>query len=78
MGRITLDAATIERLRGLTQPLELCDEAGRTLAKVWPVYDPAVYGPLEPQISEEELLRREQSNERRFTTAEVLEHLRSL
>jgi len=77
MTRIILDRGMREKLRDLAEPLELCDEAGHVLAVVTPVYDPALYGPLEPKISEEELLRREKSD-KWYTTAEVLAHLRSL
>ena len=77
MSRITIDAAMIERLQGLTQPLELCDEAGHTLARVVPVYDPALYN-LEPRISKEELEERFKNPGRLYTTAEVLAHLKSL
>jgi hypothetical protein len=76
MVKIILDAAMIEKLRGLTAPLQLCDEAGHTLARVLPEgYDPKL---LEPQISDEELERRFASDERRYTTAEVIAHLKSL
>jgi hypothetical protein len=77
MTRIVVDAALREKLHNLTEPLELCDEAGHVLARVTPVFDPALYGPLEPQISEEELRRREQSD-RWYTSAEVLAHLTRL
>ncbi|HEY8506119.1 MAG TPA: hypothetical protein VIL46_16150 [Gemmataceae bacterium] len=73
--RIVLDAALREKLHDLSEPPELCDESGRVVARLTPVYDPSEFGPLEPQISEEDLRRREQSNERRYTTAEVLGHL---
>jgi hypothetical protein len=75
MTRVILDPAMREKLHNLAQPLEICDEAGRILARLTPVYDPREYGPLEPQVSEQELRRREQSNEKRYTTAEVLAHL---
>ncbi len=78
MVKITLDAATIERLQGLTAPLILCDEKGHTLARVQPVYDPALYGPLEPQISEEEMRRREENPGKLYTTEEVTAHLEAL
>jgi hypothetical protein len=77
MTQIILDAALQKKLHDLVEPLELCDEAGRVLARVTPVYDPALYGPLEPQISEEEIRRREQS-EKWYTTEQVLAHLKSL
>ncbi len=78
MERIIVDAELLEKLHRLMVPLEICDAQGHILAHVLPAYDPALWGPLEPQVSEEELDRREQSNEKRYTTAEVLEHLRSL
>lgn len=78
MTRVILDSKLREKLCDLHQPLELCDERGCVLARLTPVYDPAEYGPLEPQVSEEELRRREQSNEKRYTTAEVLAHLEKL
>ena len=77
MTRIVLDSDLESKLLNLTQPLELCDKAGRVRARVTPIYDPAEHGPLEPQISEEELRRREKSD-KWYTTAEVLAHLRSL
>lgn len=78
MTRVTVDAALKEKLHSLTQPLELCDETGKVLARVTPVCDPTSYGPLEPRVSEEELTRREQANEKRYSTAEVLAHLEKL
>jgi len=78
MTRIILDAALRQKLNNLTQPLELCNESGQVLARLTPVLDPSQYGPLEPQVSDEELLRRSQSGERTYTTAEVLAHLEKL
>jgi hypothetical protein len=78
MTRILLDETLRDKLNNLSQPLELCDESGRVVARVFPVTDLSEYEPCEPPISEEELRRREQSNEKRYTTAEVLEHLRKL
>lgn len=77
MTRIVLDPTLREKLHNLVQPLELCDETGRVLARLLPVYDRAEYGPLEPQISEEELRRREQSD-KWYTTEQVLAHLKNL
>jgi len=78
MTRIVLDATLRQKLGDLVQPLEICNEAGRVVARLTPVYDPAEYGPLEPQVSEEELLRRAQSDEKTYTTAEVLAYLENL
>ena len=78
MTRILLDAALRSKLRDLAEPLELCDDSGRVVGKVIPTPDFSQYEPLEPQISEEELDRREQAGERRYSTAEVLARLESL
>jgi hypothetical protein len=67
-----------QKLHNLTQPLELCDESGQVLALLTPVRDLAEYEPLEPQVSDEELLRRARSDEETFTIAEVLSRLGKL
>jgi hypothetical protein len=76
MTQVILDAALRSKLHGLTQPLELCDEAGRVLARLVPVVDESQFEPLEPQISAEELQRRR--GEPEFSTAEVLAYLEKL
>ncbi|HUG90003.1 MAG TPA: hypothetical protein VML55_04160 [Planctomycetaceae bacterium] len=78
MTKIVLDAELKERLLGLSQPVELCDDSGRVLGRVFPAVDLSQYEPWEPPFDEAELRRREQSGERRYTTAEVLEHLERL
>jgi hypothetical protein len=78
MTRIIVDALLRERLQNLAAPLELCNDEGRVLARLTPVYDPNEYGPLEPQVSEEELDRRSKSPEKRYTTEEVLRHLKQV
>ena len=78
MTRVVLDVAIREKLHNLAQPLELCDESGQVLAHLTPVADLSRYEPLEPQVSEEELRRRSQSNEKTYTTAEVLAYLEKL
>ena len=77
MTRITLDDVLRSKLGNLGQTIELCDESGLVIARIVPSVDLSEYD-LEPQISKEELLRRMQSNERTYTTAEVLAHLESL
>lgn len=74
MTKIIVDSALRQKLHDLGEPLELCDESGRILARVIPQLDPTQYD-LNPRISREELLRRKTSNERTYTTAEVLAHL---
>jgi hypothetical protein len=78
MTRVVLDAELRSKLLNLSQPLELCDESGRILARVTPSIDPAEYGPLEPQITREELDRRIRNKGKTYTTQEVLAHLESL
>lgn len=78
MTRILVDAYLRERLLGLTEPLELCDEAGRVLAHVIPMKESCEDEPSEPRVSDEELRRREQSDEPRYTTTEVLSFLAQL
>ena len=78
MTRLVLDSELREKLRNLTEPLELCDESGRVLAHL----TPANYLPhretIEPQISREELVRRKQNKSQTSTTAEVLTYLETL
>lgn len=78
MTKVTIDETLREKLNNLAEPLELCDESGRVLGRVFPAFDLSDYEPWEPPIDEEELKRREQSGERRYTTAEVIAHLESL
>ena len=77
MIRIVVDDALRSKLRNFSEPLELCDESGRSLARVVPLEDLSQYEPWEPSISEEELRRREQSDTW-YSTEEVLAHLKSL
>jgi hypothetical protein len=60
------------------EPVELCDESGKVLGRFIPKIDLSEWEPISPDISEEELRRREQSNEKRYTTAEVIAYLESL
>jgi hypothetical protein len=78
MTRIILDATLASKLHDLGQVAELCDPAGRVVGKFIPLIDLSKWKPLSPDVSEEELDRIEQSNEKCYSTAEVLEHLRNL
>lgn len=78
MTRITVDNLPRERLLDFSSPLELCDHDGRVLARLTPVAGASKYFPSEPQVSAEELRRRATSNEKRYSTSEVLDHLDSL
>jgi hypothetical protein len=77
MTKVIVDETLLSKLHNLTQPLELCDQAGQVLGRVFPTVDLSEYEPWEPPISEEELQRREQETES-YTTAEVLAYLESL
>jgi hypothetical protein len=78
MTKIVLDTFLLEKLQHLEHPLDLCDDSGRVRAHVTVVYDPEEYGPLEPQVSEDELRRRQQSSEPRYNIDDVLRHLDEL
>ncbi len=78
MTPVVIDAAMMNKLHQLSQPLELRDASGRVLARVFPAPNLSDYEPLVPQVSEDELDRREQANEKRYTTSEVLAHLETL
>lgn len=78
MTRVVVDDVIRDKLLNFAKPIELCDEQGNLLARVLPNPSLADYGPLEPQISEDELRRRASSTGPWYTTAEVLAHLKSL
>jgi len=74
MTRLTVDAELKSRLLNLTEYLELCDETGKVVARVSPVFDPSEWQPVEPPVTEAELDQREKS-EVWFTSEEVLAQL---
>jgi len=76
MTRITVDQPLLERLGFLSERVELCDAAGRTLAYVTPAepIDPRL---LVPQVSDEELDRRMREGGGR-TLAEIMADLERL
>ena len=78
MTQIILDASVSSKLHDLGQPVELCDPSGRVLGRFVPLIDLSQWEAVSPDISEEELDRREQAGEKRYTTAEVLAHLEKL
>jgi hypothetical protein len=78
MTRIILNDVLRNALPNLSEPLELCDESGKVVAKITPVVDLSEYEGLEPpELSPEELKRRKTS-EKWYTTAEFLKHLESM
>lgn len=78
MTQIRLDSNLASKLHDLEQIVELCDPSGRVLGRFVPIVDPSDWEPVSPEVSEEELDRRAGSSGKRYTTAEVLEHLERL
>ena len=78
MSQVILDANVSSKLSDLTYCVELCDPSGRVLGYFTPRIDMSELEFASPDVSEEELDRREKSNEKRYTTAEVLAYLERL
>ena len=78
MGKITIDADLLAKLRTLTQPMELCEPSGRVVGKFLPTLDPSEWDSVEPQISDEEIQRRLRAKGKTYSTAQVLAHLEKL
>lgn len=82
MTRVVIDSATVERLQGLSESMELCDEAGNVFGRFVPDENSTAFRQwlqnLDPGISKEELERRAQrASSEGHTTEEVLRRLRS-
>jgi hypothetical protein len=77
MTQITLDSTASSKLNHLIGPVDLCDPSGRVLGQFVPRIDMTEWEPVSPDVSEEELDRREQSTEW-YTTEEALARLKSL
>jgi hypothetical protein len=75
MTQILLDANLASKLNDLKSSAELCDPTGRVIGRFVPVVDWSEWEPVSDGISKEELQRRLHSNEKRYSTAEVLAHL---
>ena len=58
MNQIVVDADTLAKLRGLSAPLDICNEAGHVLGHFEPYPQGIKPSDLEPEISEEEFRRR--------------------
>ncbi len=78
MTQIILDAQLSSKLNAIDHPVELCDPSGPVLGRFMPLIDLSEWEPVTPSASEEELDRREQAKEKRYTTAEVLAYLEKL
>jgi hypothetical protein len=78
MTQVIVDDALRSKLLNFSQPLQFCDDSGRVLGRFVPEPDLSEWETASPDISEEELQRRLNSNEKRYSTAEVLAHLEQL
>jgi hypothetical protein len=78
VSRITIDSALAEQLHKACEGVELCDPSGKVLGSFIPVFDPSKWEIVGPELSDEELDRRANSNEKRYTTEEALDYLRKL
>ncbi|HET6881840.1 MAG TPA: hypothetical protein VFI31_16870 [Pirellulales bacterium] len=78
MTHVIVDDLLRTKLHNLTEALVLCDQSGQVFGHFVPIADLLQWEPVSPGVSEEELDRRARSNERRYSTAEVLSHLEGL
>ena len=74
MTKLTLPGEIGRQLTAAHQCVELCDEGGQTIGFFTPASSQAL---LDPQISEDELDRRER-DDRTYTSDEVRARLRGL
>ena len=58
MTKVTIDHTMRDKLRNLSERVELCDEDGRVLGYFTPAADRSLYEGVDSPISEEELQRR--------------------
>lgn len=78
MTRVIANDTLRNMLHDFSQPVEICDESGKVLCRVFPAIDLSEYEPWEPPMTAEEWRQLEESNEPRYTTAEVLKYLEGL
>lgn len=80
MTRVIVDDELRAKLGNFSEVLEFCDPSGQVLGVYQRVADRTLYEGIEPPISKEEIKRRlrEAPHMKRYTTEEVLEHLRTL
>jgi hypothetical protein len=74
MTRVILDDAALAKLRRVTTTAEVCDPEGHVIGQFIPIVSSVPYVGLEPDISEEELQRRERQGGGR-TLAEIMKDL---
>jgi hypothetical protein len=74
MNKVIVDAELRSRLHDLSRPFDLCDESGRILGRFIPTGEMSQWEPMTPEVSEEELDRREREGQY-MSTNEMLRHL---
>jgi hypothetical protein len=74
MTQVVLDDATLEKLAQVTTTVDLCDRKGRVFGQFTPSAKPSRYVGREPDITKEELQRREREGGGR-TLAEIMRDL---
>lgn len=82
MTRVVIDSDTVEKLRGLSESMELCDEAGNVFGRFVPDEGSPAFREwlrnLDPGISKEEMQRRaERAHGEGLSTEQLIERLRS-
>jgi hypothetical protein len=78
MSTIVVDAALRDRLLAASAEAEIRDEQGRKLGRFIPEINPEQFTVPGLDLSPAELARRRAPDAKTYTTAEVLDHLRSL
>jgi hypothetical protein len=87
MVRIVITEEQRQQLLTADGEIELCDESGRLLARATPVEAsrsylesiiPEGWEPVLPEVSDEEIERLSQSDERGISTDELIRRLRGL
>lgn len=76
MTRVLLDEPTLAKLKQAGDRAELCDDSGKVVGYFTAVSVEDEYEHFVPEMSEEEYQRL--LREPRFSTAQVLEHLRKI
>ncbi len=77
MTNLILDPGAVSRLQAVNEAVNFCDPTGRVLGRFVPTIDTSQREPLTPEVSDEELDRREREEES-YTTDEVLACLEKL
>lgn len=77
MTQLLADSSLAQKLAQLLEPVEVIDTGGRVLGRFFPKLDPTQFD-LEPRITNEELDRRQRSNQATYSTAQVLAYLEKL